>query len=196
MDSLELMASGAWHNGFATEIGNALGRASRLCFSLNAISPENKSERESIIRELFGEIGGRFIINSPFRCDIGYNIHVGDNLICNFNVTILDEAEVWIGDNVFIGPNTSICTITHALDFRQRNEGIMRSAPVTIGSNVWIGAGVTVLPGVTIGDGSVIGAGSLVTKDIPSGVLALGSPCRVVREITEADVVTDIRCPD
>ncbi|WP_286527149.1 sugar O-acetyltransferase [Duncaniella freteri] len=196
MDSLELMASGAWHNGFATEIGNALGRASRLCFSLNAISPENKSERESIIRELFGEIGGRFIINSPFRCDIGYNIHVGDNLICNFNVTILDEAEVRIGDNVFIGPNTSICTITHALDFRQRNEGIMRSAPVTIGSNVWIGAGVTVLPGVTIGDGSVIGAGSLVTKDIPSGVLALGSPCRVVREITEADVVTDIRCPD
>lgn len=190
------MASGAWHNGFATEIGNALGRASRLCFSLNAISPENKSERESIIRELFGEIGGRFIINSPFRCDIGYNIHVGDNLICNFNVTILDEAEVRIGDNVFIGPNTSICTITHALDFRQRNEGIMRSAPVTIGSNVWIGAGVTVLPGVTIGDGSVIGAGSLVTKDIPSGVLALGSPCRVVREITEADVVTDIRCPD
>ncbi len=196
MDSLELMASGAWHNGFATEIGNALGRASRLCFSLNAISPENKSERESIIRELFGEIGGRFIINSPFRCDIGYNIHVGDNLICNFNVTILDEAEVRIGDNVFIGPNTSICTITHALDFRQRNEGIMRSAPVTIGSNVWIGAGVTVLPGVTIGEGSVIGAGSLVTKDIPSGVLALGSPCRVVREITEADVVTDIRCPD
>ncbi|WP_288154114.1 sugar O-acetyltransferase [Duncaniella freteri] len=196
MDSLELMASGAWHNGFATEIGNALGRASRLCFSLNAISPENKSERESIIRELFGEIGGRFIINSPFRCDIGYNIHVGDNLICNFNVTILDEAEVRIGDNVFIGPNTSICTITHALDFRQRNEGIMRSAPVTIGSNVWIGAGVTVLPGVTIGDGSVIGAGSLVTKDIPSGVLALGSPCRVVREITEADVVVDIRCPD
>ncbi|WP_286332809.1 sugar O-acetyltransferase [Duncaniella freteri] len=196
MDSLELMASGAWHNGFATEIGNALGRASRLCFSLNAISPENKSERESIIRELFGEIGGRFIINSPFRCDIGYNIHVGDNLICNFNVTILDEAEVRIGDNVFIGPNTSICTITHALDFRQRNEGIMRSAPVTIGSNVWIGAGVTVLPGVTIGDGSVIGAGSLVTKDIPSGVLALGSPCRVVREITEADVVTDILCPD
>uniref|UniRef100_UPI00256EB61A sugar O-acetyltransferase n=2 Tax=Duncaniella TaxID=2518495 RepID=UPI00256EB61A len=175
---------------------NALGRASRLCFSLNAISPENKSERESIIRELFGEIGGRFIINSPFRCDIGYNIHVGDNLICNFNVAILDEAEVWIGDNVFIGPNTSICTITHALDFRQRNEGIMRSAPVTIGSNVWIGAGVTVLPGVTIGDGSVIGAGSLVTKDIPSGVLALGSPCRVVREITEADVVVDIRCPD
>lgn len=121
---------------------------------------------------------------------------MGDNLICNFNVTILDEAEVRIGDNVFIGPNTSICTITHALDFRQRNEGIMRSAPVTIGSNVWIGAGVTVLPGVTIGDGSVIGAGSLVTKDIPSGVLALGSPCRVVREITEADVVTDIRCPD
>lgn len=190
------MASGAWHNGFATEIGNALGRASRLCFSLNSISPENKSERESIIRELFGEIGGRFIINSPFRCDIGYNIHVGDNLICNFNVAILDEAEVWIGDNVFIGPNTSICTITHALDFRQRNEGIMRSAPVTIGSNVWIGAGVTVLPGVTIGDGSVIGAGSLVTKDIPSGVLALGSPCRLVREITEADVVTDILCPD
>lgn len=196
MDSLELMASGLWHNGFAAEIGDALGRASRLCFNLNAISPENKSERESIIRDLFGEIGDRFIINSPFRCDIGYNIHAGDNLICNFNVSILDEAEVRVGDNVFIGPGTTICTITHALDFRQRNEGIMHSAPVTIGSNVWIGAGVTVLPGVTIGDGAVIGAGSLVTKDIPSGVLALGSPCRVVREITEADVVTDIHCPD
>ncbi len=135
--------------------------------------------------------GEPFVIHSPFHCDFGTNIRAGKNLICNYNVTILDEGEVTIGDNVFIGPNCSIYTIIHALNPQQRNGGIMRSAPVTIGSDVWLGGNVVVLPGVTIGDGSVIGAGSVVVKDIPSGVLAVGNPCKVVRPITAADDVEE-----
>ena len=114
------------------------------------------------------------------------------NFICNFNVAILDEAEVKIGNNVFIGPGTTICTITHALYHQQRNTGIMRSKPVTIEDNVWIGANVTVLPGAEIGNGSVIGAGSVVTGNIPASVVAFGNPCHVIREITPEDMITEI----
>lgn len=137
------------------------------------------------MREMIGSIGGRFVIHSPFRCDFGTNIHIGDNFIGNFNLAILDEAEVTIGNNVFIGPNCSLCTIVHALDAGQRNAGIMRALPITVGDDVWIAANVVVLPGVTIGRGAVIGAGSVVTKDVPAGVLAAGNPCRVIREIGE-----------
>ena len=151
--------------------------------------PSDRQGRNEAIRRLLPNVGEPFVIHSPFHCDFGTNIRAGKNLICNYNVTILDEGEVTIGDNVFIGPNCSIYTIIHALNPQQRNGGIMRSAPVTIGSDVWLGGNVVVLPGVTIGDGSVIGAGSVVVKDIPSGVLAVGNPCKVVRPITAADDV-------
>lgn len=192
MDSLELMSSGRWHDGFTPEIATALHRAAQLCHELNQLPPSAADRRDEIIHALFGTIGDRYHINTPFRCDIGHNIHIGDRFLCNFNVAILDEAPVTIGDNVFIGPNTTICTITHSLDAEQRNAGIMRAQPITIGNNVWLGAGVTVMPGVSIGDGTVIGAGSLVTHDLPSGVLAYGSPCRIIRAITAADKVSDL----
>ena len=107
----------------------------------------------------------------------------------NFNLTILDEAPVTIGDHVFIGPNVGIYTVNHALLPDQRNAGLMRSLPVTIGSNVWIGGNVVITQGVAIGEGSVVGAGSVVTRDIPAGVVACGNPCRVLRPVTDADRV-------
>ena len=145
------------------------------------------------MRGLIGKIEEPFDIHSPFHCDFGTNITIGPNFVGNYNLTILDEAHVTIGSNVFIGPNVGIYTVIHALDHHQRNEGIMRSKPVTIGDNVWIGAGVTILPGVTIGERAVIGAGSVVTHDIPAGVLAFGNPCKVVRDITDSDTVSDIK---
>lgn len=159
------------------------------CHELNLLRPSDRAARDRLLRKILGSAGERLVINSPFRCDFGFNIHVGDNFIGNFNLAILDEAEVRIGRNVQIGPNCSLITITHAFDAGQRNAGVMRARPVTIGDNVWLASNVTVLPGVEIGSGSIIGAGSVVTRPIPSNVLAVGAPCRVLRPVTEADRV-------
>ena len=161
-------------------------------FRLNQLPPSRREEREAIIRQLFGHVGKSVCIHSPFHCDFGAQISVGDHFVGNFNLTILDEAPVTIGDHVFIGPNVGIYTVNHALLPDQRNAGIMRSLPIAIGNNVWIGGHTVVMQGVTIGDNTVIGAGSVVTRDIPAGVVAVGSPCRVLRKITEADRVTPV----
>ena len=125
-------------------------------------------------------------------CAVALRPRSSDHFVGNFNLTILDEAPVTIGDHVFIGPNVGIYTVNHALLPDQRNAGIMRSLPIAIGNNVWIGGHTVVMQGVTIGDNTVIGAGSVVTHDIPAGVVAVGSPCRVLRKITEADRVTPV----
>ena len=186
---LQLRASGQWHNGFAPSIGEALSRTADLVFRLNSLPVSASTQRDALIRELLGRIGSNYHINPPFRCDFGHNIAIGDNFVGNFNLTILDEAAVTIGDNVFIGPNTGIYTICHAIDAAQRLQGIMRALPVTIGDDVWIGAGVSILPGVTIGQGTVIGAGSVVTSDIPERVIAVGNPCRVLRPLRDDERV-------
>lgn len=185
MDYLSDLRSGKWVNGFTDDIAKGLAECEETCFRFNSLPTSQRDERNQIIRSLLGSIGDKFTIHSPFYCDFGVNIHIGENFVGNFNLTILDETDVTIGDNVFIGPNTTICTIVHALDAERRNAGIMCTRPVTIGSNVWIAANVVVLPGVTIGDGAVIGAGSVVTKDIPPRVLAVGNPCKVIRTIGE-----------
>lgn len=184
-ETLRLLHSGEWMNGFTDDVAPALMETADLCFRLNALSPKMKSEREELVKEIFGDIGASFTVHSPFRCDFGFNIHVGDNFVANFNLTILDEAEVRIGNNVFIGPNTTICTVIHAPLPTDRNVGIMQAKPVVIGNNVWIAANVVILPGVTIGDGAVIGAGSVVTKDVAPFMLAVGNPCRPLRDVRE-----------
>ena len=158
-------------------------RAKELLYDYNRLRPSQQAERRALLERLLGKMGQQTVIEQPFFCDYGYNIEVGANFFANFNFVVLDEAKVRIGDNVFIAPNVGIYTAGHPLDVAQRNQGLEYARPVTIGNNVWIGAGVSILPGVTIGDGGVIGAGSVVTKDIPAGMLAVGNPCRVIREI-------------
>lgn len=191
-DYLGQLAAGEWMYGFGDDVKQDLLKCEELCFRLNALPPSRQAERNEIVKELFGSIGEAFTLHSPFRCDFGVNIRIGRRFVGNFNLTILDEGEVTIGDNVFIGPNVSLCTITHACCADQRNAGVMRARPIRIGDNVWIAAGVTVLPGVSIGDEAVVGAGSVVTRDIPPRVLAAGNPCRVIRAIGENDRVCPI----
>lgn len=190
MNIIELMKSGKWINGITPEIEQKLAATEDLCFLLNSLAPSCKKERDRIIRKIMGHIGNRYVLHSPFHCDFGTQISIGENFVGNFNLTILDEAEVIIGNNVFIGPNVSIYTVEHAINPSQRNEGIMRSQPVHIGDNVWIGGNVTILPGVSIGNNSVIGAGSVVTKDIPPSVLAVGNPCFTLRALSDTEKVT------
>ncbi|HIS23027.1 MAG TPA: sugar O-acetyltransferase [Candidatus Cryptobacteroides intestinipullorum] len=161
--------------------------AADMTYELNRLRPSQVAEREAVIRRLLGRTGKNVSIVSPFFCDYGYNIEIGENFFMNMNCVILDGAKVTFGDNVFVAPGCGFYTAGHPLDAERRNAGLEYALPIRIGNNVWIGAQVCVLPGVTIGDNTVIGAGSVVTKDIPSGVLAAGNPCRVIRPITEAD---------
>lgn len=181
---LEDLKSGDWTNGFTDGIGKCLAECEELCFEYNFLPPSRKGERKEILRRIFCAVGEHCIINPPFRCDFGKNIRIGDNFTGNFNLTILDEAEVVIGNNVFIGPNTSLCTVIHSLDPEARNNGVMCAHPIYVEDNVWIAANVVVLPGITIGKGAVIGAGSVVTKDVPPFTLVAGNPARVIRKIT------------
>lgn len=158
-----------------------------LTYELNLLRPSKTEERDALVRRILGRVKGNCTIISPFFCDYGYHIEVGENFFANMNCVILDEAPVRFGDNVFIAPNCGFYTAGHPLDAERRNRGLEYARPITVGNDVWIGAGVSVLPGVTIGDGAVIGAGSVVNRDIPPRVLAVGNPCRIVREITEED---------
>ena len=157
------------------------------CFEYNNIPPSHREERKAKMKEIFGGTKGEFLIESPFNCDYGYNTFIGENFYANHGLVILDTARVTIGNNVFIAPNCGIYCAGHPIDRQERNEGIEYALPVTIGDDVWIGGNVTILPGVTIGSDCVIGAGSVVTKDVPSGVIAVGNPCRVIRPVTPAD---------
>lgn len=152
-------------------------------WEFNNLRPCEMDRMKDILRGLLGSHGERFHVNQPFRCDYGCNIHIGENFFANFNLTILDEAEVRIGDNCFIGPNVSIFTACHPLDAASRDTGVEWAEPVTIGDSVWIGGNATILPGVTIGDNVVIGAGSVVTRNIPSGVVAGGNPARIIKKV-------------
>ena len=160
------------------------------CYRYNQLQIYDRDAQREILRELLGGMGSEAIITPPFWCDYGYNITVGDNFYSNHNMIIQDGARVTFGDNVFIGPNCCFTTAEHAVDPEMRKRGIEIAKPITVGNNVWIGAGSTILAGAEIGDNTVIGAGSVVTKSIPSNVIAVGVPCKVLREITEKDKTT------
>ena len=172
---------GCYNPAFEAEIR----KCKDVCYRYNQLNPNDREEQNRILSRLLGKMGKETVITPPFWCDYGYNISVGDYFYSNHNLVITDGAKVTFGDNVFIAPNCCFTTAEHALDPGQRKAGIEIAKPITVGNNVWIGMGVQVVPGVTIGDNVVIGAGSVVTKDIPAGVLAVGVPCRPVREIAQ-----------
>ncbi len=169
------------------ELMAELDRCTDLCHEYNKLKPSDRAGQRALLEKILGRMGEDVTINPPFWCDYGYNVLVGNHFFANRNVQILDGAPVTFGDHVFIAPNVLFTPAEHALDAEQRNKGLEVAFPITIGNNVWIGGNVTILGGVTIGDNSVIGAGSVVTRDIPPNVIAVGVPCRVMREITEAD---------
>lgn len=157
------------------------------CHKLNQLSPTDTQGIKAILDDLIGKMGKEVIFTPPFWCDYGYNISVGDYFYSNHNLVIQDGAKVTFGDNVFIAPNCCFTTAEHAIDPEMRKAGVEIAKPITVGNNVWIGAGSTILAGVEIGDNTVISAGSVVTKSIPANVVAVGVPCRVLRQITEKD---------
>ena len=181
---LEKMMSGDLYDATNnTTLLDLLTQTQELCHDYNLLRPSQTAERQALMRRILGKTGQRFKILSPFWCDYGFNIEVGENFFANFNLVILDEARVTFGDNVFIAPNCAFYTAGHPLDVTQRNAGLEYSLPIRVGNNVWIGGNVCVMPGVTIGDNTVIGAGSVVVHDIPAGVLAAGNPCRAIRRL-------------
>lgn len=149
----------------------------------NDLRPSDREGLATALRSILGSCGEKVIVNQPFRCDYGENISIGNDVIINFNCTILDEAHVSIGNHVFIGPNVSIYTACHPLEAAERNRHVQWAEGVTIGNDVWIGGSVTILPGVHIGDGCVIGSGAVVVRDIPARHLAVGNPARPIRKI-------------
>lgn len=181
------MLSGELYKSFDAELLAERQRAKEIVFRYNSLQPSMIEERNELLRSLFGSVKGNFFIEPPFRCDYGCNIEIGENFYANYNLVILDCAKVTIGDNVLIGPNVGIYTAGHPLHFELRNEEWEFACPITIEDNVWIGGNVVLNPGVTVGRNSVVGSGSVVTKDIPANVVAAGNPCRVIREITDAD---------
>jgi acetyltransferase-like isoleucine patch superfamily enzyme len=187
MSEQEKMISGQLYNSTDEKLSQQRIKAKKLCRQYNNLEPDNYEERKSILKELLGKTKENFWIEPNFWCDYGYNIEIGENFYSNHNLVILDPAKVTFGDNVFIAPNCGFYTAGHPIDAELRNQLLEFAYPITVGNNVWFGGNVVVLPGVTIADNVVIGAGSVVTKDIPANVVAVGNPCKVLREITEED---------
>ncbi|ELC3158330.1 sugar O-acetyltransferase [Vibrio harveyi] len=156
-------------------------------YDYNQTRPSEGEKRSNILNHLLASVGKNCYIEPPLRANWGCHTHLGDNVYANFNLTLVDDTHIYIGDHVMIGPNVTIATAGHPIDPELRRDIAQFNIPVHIGNNVWIGANSVVLPGVTIGENSVIGAGSVVTKDIPANVVAVGNPCRVLREIGKQD---------
>lgn len=189
MTETEKMLAGKLYDPYREDLPQRRQLAHELCQRYNQTPESDGKTREEILSRLIPNRGKGVWLQGPIQVDFGSQISIGDGSYANFNLVILDISPVTIGKNVFIGPNCSIVTPIHPLCFADRNTGMEYSAPVTIGDNCWLGSNVTVLPGVTIGPGCVIGAGSVVSRSIPAGSLAFGNPCRVVREITQADAL-------
>lgn len=158
-------------------------RCKDLCFDLNGTRPSDEARQSELLRRIVGSIGEDCRVTPPFWCDYGYNIRLGDRFYANHNCVMLDAAPITFGSDVYVGPDCGFYTSGHPLEAEPRNAGLEYARPITVGDDVWIGGGVRVMPGVAIGDNVVIGGGSVVTKDVPSGVVAAGNPCRVLRAL-------------
>ena len=189
MTEWEKLQSGQMYNDFDNDLFQRRIAAKKLFRKYNKTEDEEVELRNQIMNDLFKHVGKDVWIEPDFRCEFGKNISIGDDVYINFGCVILDCGPVTIGNQVLISPNVGIYDASHALDAQERMDGALIPGKIRIGNRVWIGGGTIILPGVTIGDDTVIGAGSIVTHDIPSGVVAVGNPCRVLRKLTDKDKV-------
>lgn len=183
MSERQKMVAGELYDPFDPELVQGRRRARNLLGEISRTRDEQVELRFALFTELFGTAGDLLVIEPPFYCDYGFNIHAGERVFMNFNCVILDVAPVRIGDRVLIGPAVQIYAATHPVEAGVRREGLELGRPVTIGDDVWIGGGAIILPGVRVGSGSIIGAGAVVTKDVPESVAVAGNPARVIREV-------------
>ncbi len=159
-----------------------------MLYDFNQTRPSEIDKREQMLKEMFAEIGDNCYVEPPLHSNFGgKHVHFGKNVYANFNLTLVDDTHIYVGDYTMFGPNVTIATAGHPILPELREKGLQYNFPVHIGKNCWIGANALILPGITVGDNVVIGAGSVVTKDLPSNVVAVGNPCRVLREVNEHD---------
>ncbi len=188
MTQLEKIHSGNIYNPADDEIMELQLQCLNKLYDFNMTRPTELDKREEMLKEMFAEIGENCYIEPPLHANwAGKHVHFGKNVYANFGLTLVDDTHIYVGDGTMFGPNCVIATAGHPIDPGLRERQLQYNVPVYIGKNCWLGAGVLVMPGVTIGDNTVIGAGSVVTKDIPANVIAVGNPCKVLREIGEHD---------
>lgn len=187
MTQKERMLSGKLYIGADEELRRGFKKSHELTRRFNQTTEDELDIRREILTELLKKVGNNAYIEPPFYCDYGSQITVGDNFYANCYLIVLDQCDIKIGDNVFIGPRVGIYSAGHPIDAEVRNSQLEFGKPITIGNDVWIGGNTVINPGVTIGDNVVIGSGSVVTKDIPSNCIAVGNPCKVLRPITDKD---------
>ncbi|MBQ8381561.1 MAG: sugar O-acetyltransferase [Clostridia bacterium] len=186
----ERMWSGAVYYPSGDELMAEQAKALELQYDYNLTRPSEAEKRRKLLKEMFAEIGEGCYIEPPLHANwAGRHVHFGKNVYANFNLTLVDDAHIYVGDGTMFAPNVVVATGAHPIDPTLRAGAYQYNLSVRIGKNCWIGAGAVILPGVTIGDNSVIGAGSVVTHDIPANVVAVGNPCRVLREIGERDKI-------
>lgn len=188
MTQRERMDNGLIYNPGDSQIMSEQSSYWETLYEFNATRPSEMQKRQELLKKMFGHIGENCYIEPPFHANwAGKHVFMGDNCYANFNLTLVDDGNIYIGNKVMFGPNVTIATANHPLNPELRAKALQYNKAVHIGDNVWIGSGVVIVPGITIGENSVIGAGSIVTKDIPPNVVAYGNPCRVAREIGEHD---------
>ncbi|RKF19988.1 sugar O-acetyltransferase [Alginatibacterium sediminis] len=169
------------------EIEAAQTPCHEVLYDFNVTRPSESTKRQNLLNQIFATVGENCYIEPPLHANWGIHTHLGKNVYANFNLTLVDDTHIYIGDFVMIGPNVTLATAGHPIDPQMREQVAQFNLPITIANNVWIGANSVVLPGVNIGENTVIGAGSIVTKDIPANVVAYGNPCKVQRNINEHD---------
>ena len=189
MTALEKMQLDMIYDDFDEDLFNRRVDAKNIFNKFNQTTDEQVEERKELLKQLFGSIGENVYVEPTFKCEFGKNIYIGNDVYINFGAVFLDCSRITIGNNVLIGPNVGMYTANHSLDPEERIQGALIGGRITIGDKAWIAGDVKIMAGVTIGEGAVIGCGSIVTHNIPPRMVAAGNPCRVIRQITDADKV-------
>lgn len=188
MEEVNKMHTGEIYDPSDSDIMKEQIKCLEMLYDFNMTRPSELEKRESMLKKMFAEIGSNCYIEPPFHANWGgRHVHFGNLVYANFNLTMVDDTHIYVGDYTMFGPNVTVATAGHPIMPELREKAYQYNFPVRIGRNCWIGAGALIMPGITIGDNVVVGAGSVVTKDLPSNVVAVGNPCRILREIGDYD---------